>query len=178
MAANAAVFGRTLEHPDLAGMGCVAARVAIDGSRATIAHVGDCRVFAAQAGGACMLLTRDHTVRERSLERFCVSESEAHRAPGRNEVTRDLGADSELAADVVDLAELDVEPGDLLLLCSDGLSDHVLNSEIYAELRTARELGQDLAELADRFIGLALDRGGRDNVTVLVARVGPVEDKA
>lgn len=172
-AANAAVFGRALEDPTVAGMGCVGARVELGASELRVSHVGDCRVFVAHGGGCTSLLTRPHTVQTELLDTHSLTEADAFVVPGSHQVTRDLGATSELPASDVDVATVAVEPGDLVMLCSDGLTDHLFNTEIYALLQAARGSGEPPADLVDRLVGLALDRGGRDNVTVVVARIDP-----
>lgn len=176
-AANAAVYARTVADPALAGMGCVGARVSLVGDIATVAHVGDCRVFTARQGGVCALLTRDHTVRAEHLGRVSLNEAEAFDAPGGNQVTRDLGAGPALDHADVDVAHVELADGDLVLICSDGLTDHVYNSEVYALLRAARQCAAPLPEVADRLVDLALERGGKDNITVVVARVGDLEEE-
>ncbi len=165
-AANEAILAGAREQPSLAGMGSVAVRAELGDGLVRIAHVGDCRAYLAGATGVAQL-TEDHTVRAEHLREQALSESQAQSAPGGNEVTRDLGGRSRLE---IDLGEHEVEDGDLLLLCSDGLTDLVPNSVLYRLLTQAHGEAWPLTRLADALVEEALARGGTDNVTVAVAR--------
>jgi PPM family protein phosphatase len=155
-------------HSDLAGMGCVASALRIDGGKAVIAHVGDTRVYLAGAAG-CEQLTRDHTVAASEQERLDIPHHRAGTLPGRNQVTSDLGGEH-AGENWFDRLEVLLEPGALLLLCSDGLPAAVGADELYERLRASRRAAAPPEALADELILRALERGARDNVTAVVVR--------
>ena len=114
--------------------------------------------------GVMQVLTVDHSWVAEQVAQGYMTEQEAERSPRRNIVTRALGVESTVD---IELAELPVSTGDLLLLCSDGLTRDVRCSEM---LRTLEQDG-DLAEKTDRLIALANDAGGEDNITVMLVAV-------
>ena len=152
------------------GMGCVATvvRIAPNGAL-SLAHVGDTRALVASRTG-CEQLTRDHTVVADLEENLAMTEAEAGRLPGRHRVTRDLGGRVHPDASWIDIGESRLEPRDLLLLCSDGLSDLVRDRELFALLEGARQHGTPAAEVVAELVDLALERGAPDNVTAVVVR--------
>ena len=176
IAANERILKAAQSRPEFEGMGCVASALRIDSSVARIAHVGDTRVYLAGSAG-CEQLTRDHTVAASEQERLGLSQGHAGGLPGRNQVTRDLGGRRRRGDNWIDRLDVPLEPGALLLLCSDGLPAAVGDDHVFDRLRQARRAGTPPEALADELIALALDRGARDNVTAVVVRhlgeVGP-----
>lgn len=171
--AEAARLIRAREASDLKllGMGCVATAVRLRGERLEVAHVGDTRAWLAGPTG-CQRLTRDHTLAAEVREQELLTGEAAGVPPiFAHAVTRDLGGRSQAGHDWVDCATHAVHPGDLVLLCSDGLHDHVEDMELVQRLSRARESGQAVRALVDELIELALSRGGHDNITVIAARV-------
>jgi protein phosphatase len=162
-AANAAVYRASWEHPKYAGMGTTVAAARLSGHALSIAHVGDSRVYLIR-DGVMQPLTVDHSWVAEQVAQGNMTEEEAEYSPRRNIVTRALGVESTVE---IDLAELPVLAGDLLLLCSDGLTRGVRCSEILRTLQQDRDLG----EKTDRLIDLANDAGGDDNVTVMLVAV-------
>jgi protein phosphatase len=162
-AANRAVHGEAQRHAELAGMGTtgVAALFSADGT-AFIANVGDSRAYRMRDGGLEQI-TLDHSLVAELQRRGILTEEEALVHPRRNEVLRSLGVEPEVA---VDLHQLELAPGDLFLLCSDGLSGVLRNDEIAEVLNREPPASavRTLVELANR-------RGGPDNVTVQIARI-------
>jgi PPM family protein phosphatase len=160
-AASAAVFGEARRNRDLTGMGTTAVAVLMAGERrAVIAHVGDSRAYVLR-GGRLRLLTRDHTVVAELLARGALSSSEAAVHPYKSVLSRNLGGRSDAR---VDLTDLELEPGDRVLLCSDGLSGFASQEAMEQVLAGAEDAESAAAELID----LALRGGGGDNVTALV----------
>ena len=135
--------------------------------RAAIAHAGDSRCYLIREGCAT-LLTRDHTVANEQLKLGILSAKEFAHSPNRHVLVRSLGNDLFVN---VDLAEPQVLPGDVLVMCSDGLHNSVEGSEIAAV--TSR--GADLDSAARRLIELANDRDGNDNISVSLIRIRDVE---
>ena len=162
-AANAAIFRASWESPNYAGMGTTVAAVRLSGQMLSVAHVGDSRVYLIR-DGSMHALTVDHSWVAEQIAQGYMTEEEAERSPRRNIVTRALGVEN--AVDI-ELAEMPVFNGDLLLLCSDGLTRGVPCRDM---LRTLQQDG-DLGAKTDRLIALANDAGGEDNITVMLVTV-------
>ena len=162
-AANTAVFRASWEHPNYAGMGTTVAAARLSGRTMSIAHVGDSRVYLIR-NGIMQALTMDHSWVAEQVAQGYMTEQEAEHSPRRNIVTRALGIQSAVE---IDVAELPIFSGDVLLLCSDGLTRGVSCNEM---LRTLERQG-DLGEKTDRLIALANEAGGEDNITVMLVAV-------
>jgi PPM family protein phosphatase len=162
--ANSAIFSRAEDDNSLHGMGTTCTLLMLDDGRAHIAHVGDSRAYLFR-DGSLEQLTEDHTLVGRMVREGRLTEQEAERHPQRSIITRALGVDSEVD---VDLSTVNLEDGDRVLICSDGLSSMISNDDIAAVLRKE----QDPQTAADRLVDLALDAGGEDNVTVVVLAIG------
>ena len=131
----------------------------------TVAHIGDSRLYRMR-GGAFEQLTRDHSLLQEQLDSGMITPAQARAFHARNLVTRALGVESVVEPEV---QSFDVLAGDIFLLCSDGLSDMVDDRDI---ARALRELGDDPAVVADCLVNMANDNGGRDNVSVILVKVG------
>lgn len=163
--ANARVYAESQRDPSLAGMGTtgVALAFAPDGA-AWVAHVGDSRAYRLR-DGELEPLTADHSLVGELLRRNMITPEEAEHHPRRHEVLRSIGVEAEVQ---VDVAPVDVRPGDRFLLCSDGLCGVVHDAEI------AAVLAREVPEAAVReLVAAANTRGGPDNITVQIARVPP-----
>lgn len=162
--ANARIHERGQE-PELRGMGTTLVAISLDGElgQVSIINVGDSRAYRLGPSGA-ERITRDHSFVEDLLEQGRITAEEARTHPQRNIVTRALGIDPEVE---VDAFEVFVLPGDRFLLCSDGLTDEVDDPDI-AEILASDD---DPTRVAQRLVQMAIDEGGRDNITVLVADV-------
>lgn len=137
--------------------------------RAYLAHIGDSRVYLWRAGNL-KRLTRDHSKVAEMVQRGELSEAEALRHPERNVVTRALGAIDPFGGNAgADVESIDIAPGDVFLLCTDGLSGPVALDKIALTIEERRD---DLPAAADRLITQALAAGGPDNVTVVLVHVG------
>jgi protein phosphatase len=163
-AANTEVFCASWEQPKYAGMGTTVAAARLSGRSLSVAHVGDSRVYLIREG-VMQPLTADHSWVAEQVAQGHMTEEEAERSPRRNIVTRAVGVESTVDIDVI---EMPVFNGDLLLLCSDGLTRGVTSRAI---LRTLEQDG-DLREKADHLISLANEAGGDDNITVMLIIVG------
>ena len=160
--ANSELLATADRFPELRGMGTTLVALLVLEDSATLAHVGDSRAYLLR-DGSIQQLTQDHSVVGELLRGRRISAAEALRHPQRHILTRALG----VAEGVVpELAELTAREGDVVVLCSDGLTGHVLDWEI-GEILTAKS---DLRTFVDALVTLANDRGGRDNITVLAAR--------
>ena len=164
---NAAVLGAAEGDPALHGMGTtLSALVLGEGDAATVAQIGDSRVYVMR-GDRLVQVTEDQTVAMDMVRRGEMSLDEARSSWGWNSLTQALGTDRAIAPVLTDL---DLADAATVLLCSDGLSEMVPDALIEGSL--ARH-AHDPEAAAAALIGMALDRGGRDNVTVVVlAREG------
>jgi len=169
LVANDRIVRTAKSRRDLEGMGCVASAMRIQDGVATIAHVGDTRIYLAGSAG-CEQLTRDHTVAASEQERLGLSHGLAVGLGGRNQVTRDLGGEQKQGADWFDRLEVPLEKDALIFMCSDGILGALGNEALFDQLREARRSGLAPEDLADGLIELALERGARDNITALVVR--------
>src|SRR5512139_2705528 len=134
------------------------------GDRLWVAHAGDSRLYRFRAG-VLEALTRDHSFSQELLDAGMVTEEEARLLPAKNLVTRALGAAADIEPEIRDV---DVEIGDLLMLCSDGLTEMVGTYEIAGLLSIGED---DVHESARRLVDLANEAGGRDNISVIVIEV-------
>ncbi len=147
----------------LYGMGTTVVGLLLAGRTAAVAHVGDSRAYRLR-GGRLEQLTQDHTwVNEQVVAGF-LSKEQARSHPLKNVVTRALGGESDV---LVDVRELEVQPGDLFLLCSDGLTGMLSDADIRDRLAS----GRSLHEICRTLITDANARGGIDNVTVVLLSV-------
>ena len=148
----------------LTGMATTVALALLGGDFATIANVGDSRVYRMR-GGELQCLTQDHLAATELGARGMLAPDELEHSALRNVLSRALGMDGEVEAELTHHA---LESGDLYLLCSDGLTRDTNDEEIAEILRSA---GQDLRQTAEQAIDLANRRGGRDNVSVILMRI-------
>ena len=161
--ANSRVLEATRESAEYEGMATTVAAVLVDGDVANLAHVGDSRIYVWSAG-EITLLTRDHSWVNEQIENGAISPEQARSHPLRNVVTRALGGRADL---VVDIQSRRMAEGDMLLLCSDGLTTMVPDDEI---ARVLGEAGGDVADAVQALVGLANERGGEDNITVVLLK--------
>jgi len=162
--ANGEIYKAARATDSYRGMGTTIAAVLFFNNRATVAHVGDSRVYRLR-GDKFRQLTVDHSVVQEELDRSTLSEEEAREAFQSNLVTRALGVERRTA---MDLSERRARPGDLFLLCSDGLTNMVTDGEIAAILT---EKAKTLEDAAGRLVQQANRRGGKDNISVVLVRV-------
>ena len=161
--ANRRVHVAALGRQGSRGMGTTLTCVAIDGGSAYVGHVGDSRAWLVRAPTVYQL-TKDHSWVEEQIEKGVLTEAEAKTHELRNLITRALGTRPQVAPDT---ARLDVRPGDVLLVATDGLHGLVDGDEILDVVRRSPEPQTAVDEL----IALANERGGPDNVTVVMAEI-------
>jgi len=161
--ANSRVYELARADEDRKGMGTTCVAAVVEGERLYVAHAGDSRAYLLQ-DGALRQLTSDHSYVAEQVRAGAISEEGARRSRFRNIITRAVGIEPTLEAEV---SETDVRPGDTLLLCTDGLSNMV------DEETLARTLAQAASPqaAADRLVHLAGKNGGKDNITAVVARL-------
>jgi serine/threonine protein phosphatase PrpC len=159
--ANRKIFDAARGRTEYAGMGTTLVAVLAMGDRVALAHVGDSRIYRVR-NDQIVQLSKDHSFIQQQLERGILSAGEAHDSQYRHLITRALGLKESVE---VDLAAHDLLAGDLLLLCSDGLSDLLEDEEMLAAVR---EHGDDLEKICQVLIDRANSKGGDDNITVLL----------
>lgn len=155
-AANIDIYDKAKESPEFSGMGTtLVAAVALE-QTLFVAHVGDSRAYLINGAGITRI-TKDHSVVQQMIEQGQLTESEAKNHPRKNFITRALGVEETVPYDYVDLPW---QPGDKLLLCTDGLTNMVDDEEI------ARLVNED--NPAEKLVDAALKAGGTDNITACI----------
>jgi len=165
-AANARVYRRAVEDPTAAGMGTTVTVALFDGVAATIAigHVGDSRAYRIR-NGLLEQLTADHSLVAELVRSGRLTPEQAADHPHRSVITRALGTEASVD---VDTFTMEAEPGDLYLLCSDGLTTMLGDDEILAVVDGA---GREPDAVARQLVDAANRAGGEDNITVVVFEV-------
>lgn len=159
--ANAAVFQAAGQQQELEGMGTTVVACAVINGSACIANVGDSRAYLLR-GDSVTQLTTDHSVVQSMVEKGQLTADEAKNHPNKNIITRAVG----VAPDVtVDLYSCELQPQDVLLLCTDGLTNCVNPQQLAEFAKTATP-----QQLPEQLIAAALAAGGPDNITVVVLR--------
>jgi len=161
--ANRRVLEATRERADLEGMATTVAAVLIDRDVANLAHVGDSRIYL-WSEGEFTLLTSDHSWVNEQIQTGVISPEQARSHPLRNVVTRALGGRADL---LVDVQTRTLKSGDVMLLCSDGLTTMIGDEDIAGILA---ETDGDVARAANALVDEANARGGEDNITVVLVR--------
>jgi protein phosphatase len=160
--ANSKIYQSAQKNPEQRGMGATLTAAWFDNGRLSIAHVGDSRAYLLR-GGTVQQLTNDHSLVAEQVRRGIITPQEAEASEMQSVLLRALGAHSQVEVDVDEVA---IFPRDVLLLCSDGLTRMVTEPEIAGSLQAET----DPASATRKLIELANERGGIDNVTVIVAR--------
>ena len=161
--ANGAVHFRANVDADCRGMGTTMVAALVVGDRAYILNIGDSRCYLVQPEGITKV-TRDHSLVEDLVARGQITPEQARQHPQKNLITRALGAESRLRAD---LFRQPMEHGDALLLCSDGLSNMVSDQELLYEVLH----GGPAEDCCRRLLDIALSRGAPDNVTAVLLQM-------
>ncbi|MCY7370608.1 MAG: Stp1/IreP family PP2C-type Ser/Thr phosphatase [Polaromonas sp.] len=160
--ANHSIFNAASSNPQYRGMGTTLVLGVFQGQRVTLGHIGDSRCYRLR-GHAFQQLTKDHSLLQEQLDAGLISPEHAHMSLNRNLVTRALGVESAVQ---LELNEHKAEPGDLYLLCSDGLTDMLFDTDIASILLEPHSLEKKAASLVHR----ANEQGGRDNISVVLAQ--------
>ena len=160
MNANTSIYQASQSQPQYAGMGTTLVTCLFYDNRVMVAHLGDSRLYRLR-GEEFEQLTRDHSLLQEQIDSGLLTAEQAKTAQHKNLVTRALGIEPEIR-------EYSCEPGDIYLLCSDGLCDMVSDEDIGMALQA---LGANLNLAAQQLVQMANDNGGRDNVSVILVRV-------
>jgi protein phosphatase len=160
--ANGVIHQFASEHPEFRGMGTTATVAGLFGDTLYLAQVGDSRAYLIREGKAIQI-TKDQSLMQKLIEAGEISEEEAEQSERRNIILQALGPESQVK---IDMTHQRVRRGDVLILCSDGLSSLIKPSTI-AQAVTEEA---DIADACQRLIALANEAGGPDNITVVAAR--------
>ncbi|HTH95376.1 MAG TPA: Stp1/IreP family PP2C-type Ser/Thr phosphatase [Rhodocyclaceae bacterium] len=163
-ATNRSIYNAAQSNPQYAGMGTTLVASVFHDDAVTVAHIGDSRLYRFR-NDALEQLTKDHSLLQEQIDGGIITKAQARHSQNKNLVTRALGVD--LSVDT-EMHTYPVLPGDLYLLCSDGLNDMIEDEEIAMALEA---LGANLSLCATHLVQMANDNGGRDNVSVILVRV-------
>lgn len=161
--ANAWVFNMASQNEDLQGMGTTLCCFLLHEQTLVYAHVGDSRIYRFREG-VLKQLTIDHSLRSELIATGQLDEGTASLFPYKNVITRAIGTSTHVEPDMDTCL---VEPGDIYFLCSDGLTDYVTINEMHAILSHAKTI----KEASETFVDAAKEKGGNDNITVVMIKV-------
>jgi protein phosphatase len=162
--ANRKIHSAAAQNQAQRGMGATIVAVLVEGTKFTVAHAGDSRVYLLH-NGKIEQLTEDHSLVMEQLRRGLITEEQARHSEVQNIITRALGTEEDIRVDVRDLV---ADPGDTLLLASDGLTRHLLDGEIFEIVERSHSCQDACAQL----VAAAREAGGLDNITCVVLRFG------
>lgn len=162
--ANSSILLAAAGQTQYSGMGTTLVTALFHDDRMAVGHVGDSRLYRWRDDGFEQI-TRDHSLLQEQIDRGLLTREQARRSQNKNLVTRALGIDPGVAAEIHVHGVL---PGDIYLMCSDGLSDMVSDEDMHLVLSSMRD---KLQLAADHLVRLANDHGGRDNISVILVRV-------
>jgi serine/threonine protein phosphatase PrpC len=163
--ANSSIHSMSREHPKLSMMATTIVALHLDGRVATIGHVGDSRLYRVTPDGQLHRETADHSVVEEEVRAGRMTPEQASNHPSRNVISRALGAEETVE---VDLKTMEIEDGTCFLLCSDGITRHLPDTEL-RELLTE---GADLNAICEEMKRRCYERGAEDNLTAVIVRIG------
>ena len=163
--ANTRIYESSRRRGEYAGMGTTVVVALWHDAFVSVGHVGDSRLYRLRAG-ALQQLTRDHSLAQQHIDQGTLAREDARTAPIRNILTRAVGSDSQVSAD---LSTYGTCADDVYLLCSDGLTE-MLTDERIVQVLAGLDAGLD--PVADELVQRANERGGVDNISVILVRVG------
>jgi len=162
-AANDQVFHKALHDPECRGMGTTMVAALVQGAHAALLNIGDSRAYRIGPEGI-VKVTRDHSLVEDLVHRGEITPEQARQHPQKNLITRCLGSERTARTD---LYELELKPGEHLLLCSDGLSNTLTDQELLYEVLH----GGEIESCCQRMLDAAMSRGAPDNVTAVLIQI-------
>ena len=163
--ANSSIYSVSTEDCNLSGMGTTLTSVCVRGEEAFLAHVGDSRAYLFR-DGVLTQLTDDHSLVAQAVREGILTPEQAARHPQRNIITRALGTKDNVE---VDSLVINIQKDDILLLASDGLHGFVTDEQITELMGKSREC---LDDMTDDLVRAALEKGGPDNVTAVLVKIG------
>jgi serine/threonine protein phosphatase PrpC len=162
--ANSAIYQAAQSQPQYSGMGTTLVVALWHDNKMSVGHVGDSRLYRLRSE-TFEQVTRDHSLLQEQIDSGMITREQARFSQNKNLVTRAVGIDVEVETELHTYA---VEPGDIYLLCSDGLSDMVTDEDLQLTLSS---LQANLPLAAEQLVQQANDNGGRDNISVILVRV-------
>ena len=162
--ANAVVKGSAEKAPELEGMGTTAVAATCDGRTLSVANVGDSRLYVV-GGHEIRQITRDHSWVEEMVRRGGMGKEEARNHPDKNIITRAIGVEESVK---IDFFSVELQEGDMILMCTDGLTN-MLDDE---EIRMIMDGARDIVEKAEELVHRANENGGEDNISVVLIEPG------
>jgi protein phosphatase len=163
--ANASIHQMANEHPRFAMMATTVVALHIEGLRATFGHVGDSRLYRLTPQGKLLRETEDHSIVEEEVRAGRMTPEQAANHPSKNVISRALGAETSVE---VDMKTIEIEDGTSFLLCTDGITRHISDSELRDLLVSGRPVDQVCGDMKQR----CYDRGAEDNLTAVIVQVG------
>ncbi|WP_296510160.1 Stp1/IreP family PP2C-type Ser/Thr phosphatase [Rhodoferax sp.] len=167
--ANLAIYNSANANPSFAGMGTTLVLGIIKDGRLLVGHIGDSRCYRIRQG-VIEQITKDHSLLQEQIDAGLISPDQAAGSPIKNLVTRALGVEQFV---MLEVNVFSIEPGDLYLMCSDGLSDMVSDEVI---VRIVSE-GSRLESMAENLVLAANENGGKDNISVLMISASEAAEK-
>jgi protein phosphatase len=164
-AANRAVWARASYDTQFRGMGTTMVAARLEGAELTVLNVGDSRAYIVR-GRTARQITDDHSYVAEQVRRGLMTEVEAERSPMQSVITRAIGIEDDVKPDI---STMTMERGDVLLLCTDGLTRHVSGEQL-GEVVGRLGGGTPLGAISDELIAMANARGGSDNITCVLMR--------
>ena len=159
---NSEVFNLSESEDRYKGMGTTLEICLIANNTAYIAHIGDSRVYKISRDGTIVRITKDHSLVEYMIDAGTITRADAASHPQKNVITRALGTAPSVEADILTCPFLE---GDIILMCSDGLSN-MLDEDTMASVASEKE---EISNRAEKLVKMANDAGGNDNITVILA---------
>jgi len=166
--ANEAIFEMSSQFQQLSKMATTIVALHLNGDVATIGHVGDSRLYRFAPDGRIVQETLDHSIVAEEVRAGRMTEEQAATHPSRNIISRALGAEPSVE---IDLKTIMIEPGTSFLLCTDGITRHINEDEMFSVLRSDGQATSACARLKD----ICYERGAEDNLTAVVVHVGTLE---
>ena len=163
--ANSSIHQMAAEHPRFAMMATTVVALHLEGLRATFGHVGDSRLYRLTPQGQLLRETQDHSIVEEEVRAGRMTPEQAANHPSKNVISRALGAESSVE---VDMKTIEIEDGTSFLLCTDGITRHISDSELRDLLVSGRPVDQVCADMKQR----CYERGAEDNLTAVIVQVG------
>lgn len=162
--ANEVIYQVSIDQPQCAGMGTTLVACLFTDNQVVVGHIGDSRLYLLRSG-TIKQITEDHSLLQEQLKLGLITPEQAKYSNNKNLVTRALGVEAEVE---LELHQYSVLPNDIYILCSDGLSDLVDEDDI---AYIANTLDRDLQGMAEKLIKVANENGGKDNISVVIAKV-------
>jgi len=162
--ANTSIYQASQSQPQYAGMGTTLVVALFYDNKVMVAHIGDSRLYRMR-GDEFSQISKDHSLLQEQIDAGMLTKEQAKHSSNKNLVTKALGIDPVVEPEI---HEYDALPGDIYLLCSDGLSDMVSDDDIGMTLQA---LGANLNLAAQQLVQMANDNGGRDNVSVILIKI-------